>query len=110
MKPAPDLAHQSHFWRTPSLNVFAHSMSRRFRCQAKMSSRFHQITRAAALFAMLALGSQAFAQSDDVELETRIQQLENQLRQLTGQNEELQYHNQKLKDQLKLLQDSTQTT
>jgi tol-pal system protein YbgF len=73
-----------------------------------MSSRFHQITRAAALSAMLALGSQAFAQSDDVDPETRIQQLENQLRQLTGQNEELQYRNRQLEDRLKLLQGGAQ--
>ena len=69
-----------------------------------MSSRFHQITRAAAVAAMLALASQAFAQSDDVDPELRIQQLENQLRQLTGQNEELQYRNRQLEDRLKLLQ------
>jgi TolA-binding protein len=66
------------------------SLSRRFRRQARMSSRFHRIARAAAMAAMLALGSQAFAQSDDADAEMRIQQLENQLRQLTGQNEELQ--------------------
>jgi tol-pal system protein YbgF len=52
---------------------------------------------------MLALSSQAWAQSDDVDPETRIQQLENQLRQLTGQNEELQYRNRQLEDRLKLL-------
>ncbi len=69
-----------------------------------MSSRFHRITRATAMFAMLALCSQASAQSDDVDPETRIQQLENQLRQLTGQNEELQYRNRKLEDRLRLLQ------
>jgi tol-pal system protein YbgF len=73
-----------------------------------MSSRFHQVTRAAALSAMLALGSQAFAQSDDVDPETRIQQLENQLRQLTGQNEELQYRNRQLEDRLRMLQGSAQ--
>src|SRR6201992_3706493 len=77
-----------------------------------MSSRFHQITRAAAITAMLALGpqalsSQAFAQSDDTDPEMRIQQLENQLRQLTGQNEELQYRNRQLEDRLKSLQDTT---
>jgi tol-pal system protein YbgF len=55
---------------------------------------------------MLALSSQAFAQSDDVDPEMRIQQLENQLRQLTGQNEELQYRNRQLEDRLKLLQGS----
>src|SRR4030088_589728 len=78
------------------------SMSRRFRRQAKMSSRFHRITRAAAISAMLALSSHAFAQSD-VDPELRIQQLENQLRQLTGQNEELQYRNRQLEDRLKQL-------
>src|SRR5450631_767378 len=79
-------------------------MSRRFRRQAPMSSRFHQITCAAAMFAMLALSSQASAQSDDVDPEMRIQQLENQLRQLTGQNEELQYRNRQLEDRLRSLQ------
>src|SRR5882762_9047977 len=74
------------------------SMSRRFRRQAKMSSRFHRIARAAAMSAMLALSSQGFAQSDGVDPEMRIQQLENQLRQLTGQNEELQYRNRQLED------------
>jgi tol-pal system protein YbgF len=88
--------------------LFPLSMSRRFRRQAKMSSRFHQITRAAALSAMLALSSQAFAQSEDVDPELRIQQLENQLRQLTGQNEELQYRNRQLEDRLKLLQGGAQ--
>jgi tol-pal system protein YbgF len=78
-----------------------------------MSSRFHQITRAAALFAMLALYwpalssqalAQSLAQSDDADPETRIQQLENRLRQLTGQNEELQYRNRQLEDRLRQLQ------
>jgi tol-pal system protein YbgF len=73
-----------------------------------MSSRFHQITRAAAISAMLALASQAFAQSDDADPEMRIQQLENQLRQLTGQNEELQYRNRQLEDRLRLLQGGAQ--
>jgi tol-pal system protein YbgF len=68
-----------------------------------MSSRFHRITRAAVLSAMLALGSQAFAQSDDVDPEMRIQQLENQLRQVTGQNEELQYRNRQLEERLRQL-------
>jgi tol-pal system protein YbgF len=88
-------------------------MSRRFRRQAKMSSRFHQMTRAVAIAAMLALSSQglsspAVAQSDDADPEMRIQQLENQLRQLTGQNEELQYRNRQLEDRLKLLQGGAQ--
>src|ERR1700716_1423737 len=84
------------------------SMSRRFRRQAKMSSRFHRITRAAAICAMLALSSHAFAQSDGVDPEMRIQQLENQLRQLTGHNEELQYRNRQLEDRLRLLQGGVQ--
>jgi tol-pal system protein YbgF len=92
-------------------------MSRRFRRQAKMSSRFHQIARAAALSAILAVGTQAFsspvfsqvlAQSDDVDPEMRIQQLENQLRQLTGQNEELQHQNQQLQERLRALQGGAQ--
>src|SRR4030088_1891939 len=78
------------------------SMSSRFRRQARLSSRFHGITRAVALSAMLALSSQASAQSNDPEM--RIQQLENQLRQLTGQNEELQYRNRQLEDRLRSLQ------
>src|SRR3981189_3199504 len=87
------------------------SMSRRFRRQAKMSSRFHQITRAAALSAVLALASQALsskalAQSEDPEM--RIQQLENQLRQLTGQNEDLLYRNRQLEERLRLLQGGAQ--
>src|SRR5260370_14166059 len=84
------------------------SMSRRFRRQAKMSSRFHGITCAAAMSAMLALSSQAFAQSDSLDPEMRIQQLENQLRQLTGQNEELQYRNRQLEDRLRMLQGGAQ--
>jgi tol-pal system protein YbgF len=54
--------------------------------------------------AVLALTSQASAQSDDADPELRIQQLENQLRQLTGQNEELQYRNRQLEDRLRSLQ------
>lgn len=73
-----------------------------------MSSRFHKVTRAVALSAMLALGSQAFAQSDDVDPEIRIEQLENQLRQLTGQNEELQYRNRQLEERLRLFQGGAQ--
>ena len=42
-------------------------------------------------------------QSDDADLEMRIQRLENQLRQLTGQNEELQYRNRQLEDRLRQL-------
>ena len=83
-----------------------------------MSSRFHQVTRAAAIAAMLALASQglssqglfskALAQSDDADAEMRIQRLENQLRQLTGQNEELQYRNRQLEERLRMLQGGAQ--
>jgi tol-pal system protein YbgF len=83
-------------------------MSRRFRHQAKMPSRFHGITRAAAITAMLVLCSQASAQSDAADAEMRVQQLENQLRQLTGQNEELQYRNRQLEERLRLLQGGAQ--
>jgi tol-pal system protein YbgF len=58
---------------------------------------------------MLALGSQAFAQSDDADSEMRIQRLENQLRQLTGQNEELQYRNRQLEERLRMLQGGVQS-
>jgi tol-pal system protein YbgF len=87
-----------------------------------MSSRFLNATGAAAIAAMLALstqtsfaqitfpwerspqgGPQAPAQSDDADLEMRIQRLENQLRQLTGQNEELQYRNRQLEERLRQL-------
>ena len=68
-----------------------------------MSSRFSMFARAAVMAAMFAAASQAFAQSDDVDPEIRIQQLENQLRQLTGQNEELQYRNRQLEDRLKAM-------
>jgi tol-pal system protein YbgF len=73
-----------------------------------MPSRLHQFSCAAAIAALLALGSHAFAQSDDVDPELRIQQLENQLRQLTGQNEELQYRNRQLEDRLRTLQGGAQ--
>src|SRR5271169_7234181 len=78
-----------------------------------MSSRFHNVTRATALsvmFAMCSLGlpSRAWAQSDDVDPEVRIQRLENQLRQLTGQNEELQYRNRQLEERLRQLQGGAQ--
>src|SRR3981081_3297974 len=85
--------------------LFPLSMSRR---QAKMSSRFHRTACAAAMAAMLAMSSQGFAQSGDVDPEMRIQLLENQLRQLTGQNEELQYRNRQLEERLRLLQGGTQ--
>src|SRR6201993_2462914 len=78
-----------------------------------MSFSIHKTTRAAALAATLTLCTlagplPAFAQSDEVDPEIRIQQLENQLRQLTGQNEELQYRNRQLEDRLRLLQGSAQ--
>jgi tol-pal system protein YbgF len=80
----------------------------RFPRQAKMSSSFHRTARAAAIAAMLSLGSQAFAQSDDADPEMRVQQLEEQLRQLTGQNEELQYRNRQLEERLRALQEGAQ--
>ena len=78
-----------------------------------MSFRIHKIIRTAALAAPFVLFSQvwigpAFAQSDDVDPEARIQQLENQLRQLTGQNEELQYRNRQLEERLRALQSGAQ--
>jgi tol-pal system protein YbgF len=74
-----------------------------------MSSRFHGITRAAAIAATLALCSPALAQQyGDADAEMRIQQLENQLRQLTGQNEELQYRNRQLEERLRALQGGAQ--
>jgi tol-pal system protein YbgF len=74
-----------------------------------MSSRFHGITHAVAIAAVLALCSPAFAQqSDDADAEMRIQQLENRLRQLTGQNEELQYRNRQLEERLRALQGGAQ--
>jgi tol-pal system protein YbgF len=71
-----------------------------------MSSKFPRFARAVAIAAMLAVASQAAAQSDDADLEMRIQQLENQLRRLTGQNEELQYRNRQLEDRLRQVQGS----
>ncbi|NOJ44236.1 tol-pal system protein YbgF [Bradyrhizobium australiense] len=87
-----------------------------------MSSRFLNAAGAAAIAAILALSAQPSsaqisfpwerspqgapqvqAQSDDADLEMRIQRLENQLRQLTGQNEELQYRNRQLEDRLRQL-------
>ena len=74
-----------------------------------MSSRFHGITRAAAIAATLALSLPALAQqSEDADAEMRIQQLENRLRQLTGQNEELQYRNRQLEERLRALQGGAQ--
>jgi tol-pal system protein YbgF len=68
-----------------------------------MSSRFLNVTGAAAITAMLVCSAPAFAQSDDADMEMRIQRLENQLRQLTGQNEELQYRNRQLEERLRQL-------
>jgi tol-pal system protein YbgF len=88
-----------------------------------MSSRFFNAAGAAAIAAMLVLSAQTAsaqitfpwersqqpsypqgqAQSDDADMEMRIQRLENQLRQLTGQNEELQYRNRQLEDRLRQL-------
>jgi tol-pal system protein YbgF len=78
-----------------------------------MSRRIHKMTRAAALAALLAVGSLGSAlpvraQSDDVDPEARILQLENQLRQLTGQNEELVHRNRILEEQLRALQGGAQ--
>ena len=73
-----------------------------------MSSTVHQVSRAAAIVAILTLASQALAQSDDADPEMRVQQLENQLRQLTGQNEELQYRNRQLEERLRALQGGAQ--
>jgi tol-pal system protein YbgF len=73
-----------------------------------MSSRFQQVIGAAAVVALIALASQALAQSDDSDPELRIQKLEEQLRQLTGQNEELQYRNRQLEDRLRQLQGGVQ--
>jgi tol-pal system protein YbgF len=87
-----------------------------------MSSRFLNASGAAAIAVTLALSVQTSsaqitfpwerspqgspqvqAQSDDADLEMRIQRLENQLRQLTGQNEELQYRNRQLEERLRQL-------
>ena len=87
-----------------------------------MSSRFLNAAGAAAIAAMLGLSTQTSSaqitfpwerspqgspqgqvQSDDADLEMRIQRLESQLRQLTGQNEELQYRNRQLEDRLRQL-------
>ena len=87
-----------------------------------MSSRFINAASAAVIAATLALSVQTSSaqitfpwerspqgspqvqgQSDDADLEMRIQRLENQLRQLTGQNEELQYRNRQLEDRLRQL-------
>ena len=64
----------------------------------------------AAIVAAWMLSSPAAAQSDDADLEMRIQRLENQLRQLTGQNEELQYRNRQLEERLRQLQGGAPAT
>ena len=71
-----------------------------------MSSSFNRITIVATMTAVLAVCSQASAQSDDAEM--RIQQLENRLRQLTGQNEELNYRNRQLEERLRMIQGGAQ--
>ena len=69
-----------------------------------MSAGFYKTISVAAIAAAVTMSSQALAQSDDADLEMRIQRLENQLRQLTGQNEELQYRNRQLEERLRQLQ------
>jgi tol-pal system protein YbgF len=111
--------------------VFCFHSTRGFRRQGKMSSRFLNAAGAAVIAAMLALSAQTASaqitfpwerpqqqqgypsgqqgypqqggQSDDADMEMRIQRLENQLRQLTGQNEELQYRNRQLEERLRQL-------
>ena len=73
-----------------------------------MSSRFQAIIGSAAIATLLSLCSPAFAQSEDVDPEIRIERLENQLRQLTGQNEELQYHNRQLEERIRQLESTAQ--
>jgi tol-pal system protein YbgF len=73
-----------------------------------MYSTVYRITLVATMTAVLAVCSQASAQSDDAEM--RIQQLENRLRQLTGQNEELNYRNRQLEERLRMLQGGAQAT
>ena len=87
-----------------------------------MSSRFLNATGAAAIAVTLVFSVQTSSaqitfpwerspqgapqgqvQSDDADLEMRIQRLENQLRQLTGQNEELQFRNRQLEERLRQL-------
>src|SRR5215217_6119780 len=119
----PNRKCQSQFWRTPSLNSVPLSFDTRFRRQGKMSSRFLHAAGAAAIAAMLGLSVQTSsaqitfpwersqqqsypqgqAQSDDADMEMRIQRLESQLRQLTGQNEELQFRNRQLEERLRQL-------
>jgi hypothetical protein len=57
----------SHIFGVLRLSMCAALDVTPFSSSARMSSRFHRIIRAAAMAAMLALGSQAFAQSEDVD-------------------------------------------
>src|SRR6516162_11149424 len=75
-----------------------------------MSGGFYRTISVAAIAAAVTLSSHALAQSDDADLEMRIQRLENQLRQLTGQNEELQYRNRQLEERLRQLQGGAPAT
>src|SRR6202030_3847580 len=54
-------------------------------------------------------GSAAHAQMSQADLLTRIDRLEAALRELTGTVEQLQYRNQQLEQQLRTLQDASQT-
>jgi tol-pal system protein YbgF len=104
--------------------VFCFRLTRSFRRQGKMSSRFFNAAGTAAIAAMLMLSTQTVSaqitfpwersqqqqgypqgqpQSDDADMEMRIQRLESQLRQLTGQNEELQFRNRQLEERLRQL-------
>ena len=102
--------------------VFCFRLTRDFVVRAKCHPGFLNATGAAAIAVTLALSVQTSSaqitfpwerspqgapqgqvQSDDADLEMRIQRLENQLRQLTGQNEELQFRNRQLEDRLRQL-------
>jgi tol-pal system protein YbgF len=72
-----------------------------------MSSGIHKIIGVTAAAVGLMFSTQLLAQSDDADLELRIQRLENQLRQLTGLNEELQFRNRQLEERLRQLQGGT---
>src|SRR5580704_19359232 len=54
-------------------------------------------------------GSAAHAQMSQADLVTRIDRIEAALRELTGTVEQLQYRNQQLEQQLRALQDASQT-
>ena len=102
-EPGVRIRNASHNSGVLPLSMCAVSMSRDFRRQGKMSSRFLNADRRCGYRRDAGLSSQAFAQSDDADAEMRIQRLENQLRQLTGQNEELQYRNRQLEERLRQL-------